>query len=378
MSNRIFSRAKYCLIIAIMALMMACNGSQTVKPTKEEVQAYRDSLVYPGAPEEPRYRFDLSLVNSAQLAPKNEESKWRELLTGESTVAGEGLSKPFDVASCKGRVYVTDTVKRHVAVFDFANKKYFAIGEEEPGMLAKPMGINSDANCNIYVADASSRKIMIYNAEGQFLREIGKKDDFSRLSHVAVSKDGQRVFAVDTGGVQSDNHKVLVFDSLTGERLFDIGSRGTQEGQLNIPRDADVGPDGNLYIVDGGNFRVQVFTPDGEFLRTFGSVGSRHGQFSRPKGIAIDPDGLIYVSDAAFGNFQIFTADGQLLMAVGQRSNNFGPAQYILPAGIDVDEDGRIFFVGQFFHKVDIFRPAMMPENYGHIGKLIEQIRKDE
>ena len=44
-------------------------------------------------------------------------------------------------------------------------------------------------------------------------------------------------------------------------------------------------------MTDGGNFRVQAFTQDGQHVRSWGQPGRRLGQFSRPKGISIDPDG---------------------------------------------------------------------------------------
>jgi sugar lactone lactonase YvrE len=121
-------------------------------------------------------------------------------------------------------------------------------------------------------------------------------------------------------------------------------------------------------VVDGGNFRVQVFSPEGKFLKKFGAMGAQFGQFSRPKGIAVDAEGNVYVADAAFGNFQIFDPNGQLLLFVGSRSNTNAPARYALPAGIHVDEDGRVYMVDQFFRKVDIFRPVRLPAGNGYLA----------
>jgi DNA-binding beta-propeller fold protein YncE len=123
-----------------------------------------------------------------------------------------------------------------------------------------------------------------------------------------------------------------------------------------------------VYVVDGANFRVQIFESDGTYVDTFGTVGVYPGQFSRPKGVAADPDGNIYVTDTAFGNFQIFDADGQLLLFVGTRSETMEPARYMLPAGIGVDEDGRVYMVDQFFRKVDVFRPAAIGPGEGFLG----------
>jgi hypothetical protein len=57
-----------------------------------------------------------------------------------------------------------------------------------------------------------------------------------------------------------------------------------------------------------------------------------------------------------------------LLLFVGTRSETMQPARYMLPAGIGVDEDGRIYMVDQFFRKVDVFRPAGIGPGEGFLG----------
>ncbi len=309
----------------------------------------------------------MTLVSSAQVEREDTESRWRRLLAG-TVKQGAGFRKPFDVTACGGTVFVSDSIQRSVLAFDFGSGRFFAVGGDSPGRLAKPLGLTTDAQCRLYVADATTKRVAIYDRNGKFHGAVGGSQWFHRLSHAAVAADGSRVFAVDTGGVGTSEHRVRVFDVATGDHLYDIGTRGVAHGQLNLPRDAEIGPDGNLYVVDGGNFRIQVFSPSGEFLRSFGEVGSRSGQFSRPKGIALDPEGRVYVSDTSFGNFQIFTPEGELLLFIGTRSERGGPGEYLLPAGIDVDEDGRIYLADQWIRKVDIFRPAGLAPEEGQLG----------
>jgi DNA-binding beta-propeller fold protein YncE len=273
------------------------------------------------------------------------------------------------VAVHRGRVFVTDSAQRYVRVFDFPAGRFYKIGEDEPGRIVKPLGLDVDASGTLYVADVSARDIKVFTAEGQYLRSIGGPKWFDRLSSVTVDPAGERVYVVDIGGVSSSNHRVRVFDARSGAHLQDIGTRGAGPGEFNLPRDLAIGKDGQLYVVDGGNFRVVVFDRDGRYLQSFGSVGKQYGQFARPKEIAADRDGNVYVVDSAFGNFQIFNPDGELLLFVGDRSERDGPAKYMLPSGIAVDEDGRVYMVDQWFRKIDVFRPVTLKASDGFLGR---------
>ena len=324
-------------------------------------------LVYPPPPEQARFYFERTIVGSADVVKVDSETKWRRALTGE-TATTVAFAKPFDVEACQGIVYVSDTVNRQVYLFNVPTGEFTQIGIKEPGQLRKPLGLATDEDCNLYVADQTMSRIVKYDQQGQFLNAFGGKEMFDRLSHVEVDPAGERIYAVDTGGVRSERHHIRVLDTASGEVLFDIGKRGVGEGELNLPRDIAMGRDGNLYIVDGGNFRVQVFSTDGAFLSTMGRIGGRSGNFSRPKGIDTDSDGNVYVSDAAFGNFQIFSRDGQLLLFVGDRATEMAPGKFMLPAGLAVDEDDRVYMVDQFFRKVDVFRPAALAESDGFLG----------
>ncbi|UCE30213.1 MAG: 6-bladed beta-propeller [Burkholderiales bacterium] len=348
---------------AAAALLAACAEVPVRAPVKVELP------VFPPPPEQPRFYFERAIYSDADVVPEAEASTFRRVLTGESR-RGQGLGKPYGVAVWRGRVFVSDTVMRAVRVFDAPGGRVYAIGDEDgAGGLQKPIGLDVDAAGNLYVADISMGAVMIYDPDGKFLRRVGGKDSFQRLTSVTVDPAGERVYGVDIGGVGSDSHKVRVFDAASGEHLMDIGSRGPGPGQFNLPRDLAIGVEGRLYVVDGGNFRVVMFDRDGGYLATFGSVGRQLGQFARPKEIAIDRHGNVYVVDSAFGNFQIFDPDGQLLMFVGSRSERDGPAKYMLPSGIAVDEDGRVYVVDQWFRKIDVFRPAELSPHQGYLAR---------
>lgn len=354
-------RVIYLTSITLLLLLESCATS----PEQDTVDL--QPLYFPPPPEQPRFVFERMVQSSAQVESVDSKQALRNFLTGE-TSSDTVLAKPFDVAVCHGIIFVSDTVKRSVLVFDVPGKRFFEIGKDKPGTLRKPLGLDTDEECNVYIADSSTRSVMIFNQAGEYIKSLGGERWFDRLTHVAVDSAGQRIYAVDTGGVGSNNHHVRVFDVETGEHLRDIGKRGKEAGELNLPQDIAVDDSGKVYVVDGGNFRVQVFDQWGGFVRQIGKLGRQYGAFARPKGIAVDQQGNIYVSDAAHGNYQIFDANGELLLFVGMRSEQFERAAYMLPAGIDVDEDGRVYVIDQYFRKLDIYRPVELKEQEGFLG----------
>jgi DNA-binding beta-propeller fold protein YncE len=344
------------------------GGCALAPTTAAPVTAVRE-LVFPPPPEPARFVFERVIRSSGDILAVQAGDNLRRFVTGENS-SGEALSKPYAVAVHRGRIFVSDTVARYVRVFDVPRGRYSRIGDDEgPGQLIKPIGLDVDAAGRLYVADIGAKAVLVYDVDGGFLRRIGNSASFSRLTSVTVDAAGERVYAVDIGGVSSDQHRVRVFDAVSGAHLQDIGTRGSGDGEFNLPRDLAIGKDGRLYVVDGGNFRVVIFDRDGRFIRSFGSIGKQYGQFARPKEIAVDPQGNVYVVDSAFGNFQIFDPDGALLLFVGARNERDGPARYMLPSGIAVDEDGRVYIVDQWFRKLEVYRPASLAPQAGYLGR---------
>ena len=348
-------------------LLTGCGGG--------EVKREETVLAYPPPPEPTRFFYERTLTSSFDVKEITGTDKLKIFATGTLGTA-TGLGKPYGVAVRKGRVYVTDTVKRGILMFDVPGKDFKILGTEGPGQLQKPIGIAISQQGEIYVADNSAKRVVVFDEEGKFLRAFGDRSILKRPSGVAVSPDGTKAYVIDTGGVTTQEHHMYIFNAVSGELEKTIGTRGRKNGEFNLALQVTTAPDGTVYVTDSGNFRVQAFDPDGTHKMSFGTVGRKVGNFARPKGVATDAEGNIYVVDSAFGNFQIFNEKAQLLMFVGQRGQSPAPGHYMLPAGIAVDEDGRVYMVDQFFRKVDIFRPAGIEKDGGYLGG--EHLRKSK
>lgn len=181
---------------------------------------------------------------------------------------------------------------------------------------------------------------------GQFLDHYG----------IAVDANGD-VYVADAG-----NNRIQKFDS-EGSFIGTWGSFGSADGQFDYPLDVHVDAEGFVYVSDSFNSRVQKFTSDGVFLAKWGSLGTDPGEFIDPMGVATDAAGNVYVVDYPFWGFppgphrvQKFTSDGVYLAEWG--SYGLGDGQFAQPWGIAVDANNDVYVVEQANYRVQKFTSA--------------------
>jgi tripartite motif-containing protein 71 len=134
----------------------------------------------------------------------------------------------------------------------------------------------------------------------------------------------------------------LVVSSAQAISLFPLqltavwGSAGTGPGQFDNPGDIGIGPNGDVYVVDFFNHRVQYFTPSGTYLGEWGRSGTSEGEFQTPNRLAFDRDGNVYVTDTALNRVQKFSPSGQYLAT-------FAGEGIQSPLGVTTDDEGDIY-----------------------------------
>jgi DNA-binding beta-propeller fold protein YncE len=205
------------------------------------------------------------------------------------------------------RVFVVDAIMHRLAVFDKDLKLETYFGEKE---LEHPGGCAIDEqNRLLYVVDTNKHHVAVFDADTfKYLRAIGgpaKKegDDepgtLSKPSNVAVDKDSL-VYVSDTM-----NNRVQIFDA-DGAFVSMFGKHGDGPGDFARPKGIAIDSDGHIWVVDAYTNRVQVFDKEGHMTAYLGGGGELPGQFTVPSGIYIDKQNRAYVAEQFKGRVQIF------------------------------------------------------------------------
>ena len=183
----------------------------------------------------------------------------------------------------------------------------------------------------------------VYNS--QFGSASPGNGSFNDPTGIAQDSSGN-IYVVDSG-----NNRVQVFNS-SGTYISQFGSYGSSSGQFNGPRGIALDSSGNIYVADNGNNRVEKFNSSGQFISTIGSNGSGNGQFSGPIGIAIPSTGNIYVTDSGNNRIEEFSSSTNAYLAQAGTSGN-GKGQFNTPKDFAFDSSGNIWVVDSNNNRVE-------------------------
>jgi DNA-binding beta-propeller fold protein YncE len=176
---------------------------------------------------------------------------------------------------------------------------------------------------------------------------------FNSPRGLAVAPDGN-VYVVDSGNARVDS-----FDS-TGKFIRSFGSSGTATGEFQEPWGIAIARTGDVYVADTWNHRVQWFDSNGSFKGMWGYFADTQGDsqaspgaFWGPRSIAIDREGFVYVTDTGNKRVQKFTPEGKFIAAFG--SSGSGPGQFNEPVGIAVDPQGNFYVADTWNQRIEVF-----------------------
>jgi len=327
-------------------------------------------IVWPSPPEIARVKFVEQLTgqkidfNRPINKPQKQKQNWMDRLAGTKPQVDTIQDLPFQLVrtyglafDSKGNIYAADQAVGAIFVFNPDSDKKFDVQMIRNGKEARFGLINGlaiDDNDKLFVSDDRFHKVIVINPQHQEESSFGA-DVLVRPGGMAIDTENRFLYVVDTG-----DDVVDVFDADSYKLLRKIGTPGKKHslsdpGDFSLPTNVAVDKEGNVYVTDTLNNRVEIFDADGKFVSSFGRSGDGPGHFARPKGIALDRDGHIWVVDGVQQRVQVFDSEGRLLIYFGEPGN--WPGQFSAPYDIAIDpKSNHVVTSEQFPGRVQMFR----------------------
>ena len=173
---------------------------------------------------------------------------------------------------------------------------------------------------------AAASQLLEFGPNGDFIREIGKNLYAWSFGHMVRVDKEDNIWVTDKGSDQvvkfnPQGRVVMVFgrkqeasDKETGPLEHPNPPLPAEEGRFRQVTDVTWDPAGNIYISDGYiNSRVAKADKNGNWLKSWGTKGKKPGEFTTPHSIAADAQGNIYVADRGNPRIQVFDGEGKFL-----------------------------------------------------------------
>ena len=316
----------------ILALLLASPAAFAGKKKHNESEAQKappvidySNIVWPNPPAIARIKYQAfyaaEKISQVEEGTHTKKAKWMDRLAGtqpasESTKVLWQLGEPYGMAvDSKNNLYVADQKVGAIFIFNTETRDLDMIKNRTNAHFVRIIGLAMDDGDRLFVSDPGLRHILVFDSTHKATDVI--TDGMVEPGALAIDKENRLLYVSD---VNLDQILVYDADSLKLKRKMGTAGKNhalTTPGDFAKPSGLAVDQDGNLYVCDTLNDRIEVFDADGKFISTYGKNGDGPGYFARPKGIAIDGDGHIWVADGMQDRVQVFNQQWQLLITFG-------------------------------------------------------------
>ena len=358
------------LALALAAPISAFGDKKKKKSDADKQQAPAkpqfdiSKLVWPSPPSIARVKYMAYYAGmkiDSTLDTNKKKATWMDRLAGAKAQDEKinvktfpfQLIGPYGIAiDSKGLVYVADQKVGAIFVFNTETRDVQLIRNGYEAHFGWINGLAVDDDDRLFVSDGKMHRVLIFNTKHEIEAQITEK--LVDPVGLALDTENRLLYVVDT---QQD--QVVVFDADSLKELRRIGTGGknhwlTTPGDFGGPQGIALDSDGNIYVTDTMNNRVEIFDADGKFISEFGRHCDGPGCFARPKGIAVDRDGHIWVADTMLDTLQVFNREGQLLTYLG--GHGHFPGQFEALVGVAIDKQNRVFTTEQYPGRMQMFR----------------------
>jgi hypothetical protein len=254
-------------LIALLSIWLFANGCAT-KAKKVDIKA----AFWPPYPDEPRLQYLVSFASSTDVAPQ--KSGLDELVYGKETQQNLNLAKPYGVDMYDGKIYVCDLRNASITVLDLRKHQTLILGRTGTDTLQTPSDIAISPDGIKYVADLGKGRIFVFD---QTERQLGS------FGHEGLKPVGVAVYQNELYVCDFAKQRVEVLDRMSGSTIRTIGEAGQGPGQFIRPLGIAVDEQGNVYVTDVLNCRMQKFDHAGKLVTAFGITSANAGGFVRPE-----------------------------------------------------------------------------------------------
>lgn len=234
------------------------------------------------------------------------------------------------------KLYVLESRKGAIKIFE--NYKYIkTISISE---LDGSIGITFYKDL-YYISVPNRNKVLIYNSSFKKIKDVKIEDP----TDVECYRDS--CFVISNNG-----HKIIKTDLLFSKNRLESGKFGYNKNEFRFPFDMAIDANGDIFISEVINTRVQIVNNDLKFVDYLGDWGVDKGQFYRPKGVAIS-NKMLAVSDGFIGVIQLFDIDKKRFMGVFSTDNKI--LRFESPTRIRISNN-KLIVVDYYAKKIHIYR----------------------
>src|SRR5580704_4744994 len=245
-------------------------------------QAQTPEISFDSVANQLKYPDNITIGEVAGVATNSKGNLFVYTRTGHPTIS-RGTSRPF--AHGGSRLYEFDRTGKYVR----------EIGQDTYAFLVAQQ-VRVDPQDNIWIVDQMSSMVIKFDPAGRVQLLLGRKSESERVP--SNPPPGGRAGG---GGAEGPPAR--------GGR--GPAGAGAQSDLFQRPTDVAWDAAGNIYVADGyGNARVAKFDKNGKFIKSWGSRGPGPGQFNSVRGLALDAQGNVYVADAGNKRIQVFDNNG--------------------------------------------------------------------